>query len=530
MGLYNIMIADDEAEVREGIVRKIDWEAAGFQIVAQVENGQEALEKAESLDIDVVLTDIKMPFMDGLTFGTHLQRLHPSVKLVIFTGFDKFEYAKEAIKLNVIEYVLKPVNAEELTQVLKRIKLTLDDELAKRRNIDMLTEAYKNSLPLMRDHFLSQVMLGTVSSQEIESQLKYFEIPINIAKYKVVTVFELDIIGGESPIIDKKLLPISLKQLVDDCLKTYCHHASFISSSAVIAATAWDDDPIENMMMAANEVCLEFARVYKANVTAGIGRTYEDVRSIHESFAEAKSAVEYKLVMQSNRVIYIKDVELTERSPMIYDNRYEHLLLSAVKFGSIEQIRSLLDSILSKLDGIDKSDWRYQAYMMSVLSTVFQMISRYGLDDNEILGDSSQRFLMLMSQNTPEKMKKWIADTCVNISKNIREKRITAAINLVEQAKQFINENYHCTHLTVDIICEHLHISQSYFSTIFKQEAGISYVGYLTDVRMEEALRLLNETDDKTYIIAQKVGYDEPNYFSYVFKKKFGASPSQYRK
>ena len=103
---YRIMIVDDETEVREGIAGRVDWDAAGFTIVATAENGQDALEKSEFLDLDVVLTDIKMPYMDGLTLGAELQKRSPATKLIILSGFDEFEYAKEAIKLNVLGYVL----------------------------------------------------------------------------------------------------------------------------------------------------------------------------------------------------------------------------------------------------------------------------------------------------------------------------------------------------------------------------------------------------------------------------------------
>ena len=120
MELYKIMIVDDEEEVRKAIVKKMDWESLGFEVAADAENGIEALEKAETLDLDVILTDIKMPFMDGLELGRVLQEKHSPIKLILFSGFDEFEYAKEAIRLNVIEYVLKPVNAEELAQVLAR--------------------------------------------------------------------------------------------------------------------------------------------------------------------------------------------------------------------------------------------------------------------------------------------------------------------------------------------------------------------------------------------------------------------------
>jgi two-component system response regulator YesN len=524
------MIVDDEAEVREGIVRRIDWKSLGFEIVAEAENGQDALEKAESLELDVVLTDIKMPFIDGLTVGTHLQRLHPSVKLIIFTGFDKFEYAKEAIKLNVIEYVLKPVNADELSQVLMRVKSSLDSELMQRRNIEMLTEVYKKSFPLMRDHFLSELLLGTVSEKEIESQLVHFNIPIQKAKNKVAVVFELDQKGAEAPAIDRELLPISLKQLVDDRLGEACHFASFISFSAVIAITAWDSDPIGNLMSIANKICADCSRIFKINVTAGIGKSYEDVRHIHESYMQGKTAVEYKLMLGNGKAIYIRDMELIERDPVVFDSRWEQRLVTVVKFGSKDQIISLVDSIIMELDGVNISEWRYQAYIMGILSALSQIVSRYDLDEYEIFGDREEWSVIPSRDFTQEKMKSWFADTCLRISGRISKKRISTAKSLVEEAKRYINEKYSCAHLSVDMICDHLHISPSYFSTIFKIETGQSYLQHLTNIRMERALTLLRETDDKTYMIAQKVGYDEPNYFSYVFKKRFGAAPSQYRK
>ena len=125
---------DDEEEVRKSIIRKIDWEAVGFTVVGDAENGEDALEKIESLEPDVVLTDIRMPYMDGLTLAEKIRQKYPSMKIVIFSGYDDFEYAKRAIKLNVTEYILKPVNVEELTAILKRIQANLDEEIEQKRN------------------------------------------------------------------------------------------------------------------------------------------------------------------------------------------------------------------------------------------------------------------------------------------------------------------------------------------------------------------------------------------------------------
>ena len=120
--LYKILLVDDEEEIRTSIIKKIDWEKNGFTVIGDAENGKDALEKSEQLEPDVVLTDIRMPYMDGLELAAELRRLHPSIKVVIFSGYDDFEYAKQAIQLNIIEYILKPVNARELTDILVKIK------------------------------------------------------------------------------------------------------------------------------------------------------------------------------------------------------------------------------------------------------------------------------------------------------------------------------------------------------------------------------------------------------------------------
>ena len=145
MNLYKIMLVDDEEEVRKSIINKIDWADAGFEVIGDAENGKDALEKIEQNEPDVVLTDIKMPYMDGLTMAETIRQLYPSVKIVIFSGFDEFEYAKKAIKLNVIEYILKPVNVEELTAILKKIKKNLDEEIEQKRNVNLLRESYQKS-------------------------------------------------------------------------------------------------------------------------------------------------------------------------------------------------------------------------------------------------------------------------------------------------------------------------------------------------------------------------------------------------
>lgn len=138
MSLYSVMLVDDEEEVIQIIMKKLDWASMGFQIVGYAHNGAEALELAEECQPDVVMTDIKMPYMDGLELSRRLKERYPSIRIIIFSGFDEFEYAKEAVHLEVEEYMLKPINSDELTECLKRVKNSLDLEREEKLNVQKL--------------------------------------------------------------------------------------------------------------------------------------------------------------------------------------------------------------------------------------------------------------------------------------------------------------------------------------------------------------------------------------------------------
>ena len=287
MSLYKIMIVDDEAEVRQAIARKIDWRAVGFEIVADAENGRDALEKAETLDLDVVLTDIKMPFMDGLELGAELSRREPNLKLIVFSGFDEFEYAKEAIKLNVVEYVLKPVNAAELTAILDRVRKVLDEEIEQRRNISQLTQAYQESLPLLREKFLQDLMRGPMDPRVLEAQAERFALTVREGAYKVAAVCDIVHGGDRRPALSAELVPVSVQQMLSDALRDRCQSEIVLGVSSILIATSWERDPVESLMRILGEVCTECERILGVTLTVGIGRPCQNLEELCRSCGEA---------------------------------------------------------------------------------------------------------------------------------------------------------------------------------------------------------------------------------------------------
>ena len=190
MEKYSVLLVDDEEDVIQIIMKKMDWESMGFQIAGYAHNGVEALEMAEELQPDVVMTDIKMPYMDGLTLSRKLKELYRTVKIIIFSGFDEFEYAKEAIQIEVEEYILKPIDAGNLKEVFGRIREKIDREMDEKRNVDKLREYYMESLPILQENFYTSLIDGRIPEDEIERYLDDYQISLT-GPYYVVSILHI---------------------------------------------------------------------------------------------------------------------------------------------------------------------------------------------------------------------------------------------------------------------------------------------------------------------------------------------------
>lgn len=536
MGLYRIMLVDDEEEVRTSMIKKVGWEKIGFQIIGDAENGSEALEMATLLEPDVVITDIKMPFMDGLTLGEKLREILPSIKIVIFSGFDDFEFAKQAIKLNVVEYVLKPVNVEELTGILLKIKCNLDEEIKQKTDIEILRQHYINSLPLIRERYLTELLNGNMKGIQRKEQTGSYKSKLYEGSIWTVALLYIEAIEASEEKEklqfhqERELIPFSVKQLADEKIENYCITESFfVSDKLAIIAGFKAMDEIDGYIDVMNDICKESKRILDLNVSAGIGALSDNLLNLSSSYQGAENALDYKMILGTGKAIYITDVEPDQVIQLQFDEQSERELLAVIKFGSQVEIRTTIEYLIGRFENVAIPFKQYQVYLLGIVSSIMKVVKGYELDLDNIFGSEIDYFDRLAAFQSAEEIKQWFATICINLSSFINKERTSTTKQIVKEAKQYILESYEDPLLSVETICEQLHISTAYFSTLFKKETGQSYVAFLTKVRLDKAVELLNNTDYKTYIISNKVGYAEPNYFSYVFKKQFGVSPSKFR-
>ena len=544
MDLYRIILVDDEEEVRKSIIRKIDWTAVGFAVVGDAENGEDALEKIENLEPDVVLTDIRMPYMDGLTLAERIRQKYPSMKIVIFSGYDDFEYAKQAIKLNVTEYILKPVNVEELTAILKRIKTNLDEEIEQKRNVNLLRENYKRSLPILREQFLKDLISRPMDGETVQTLLREYDIPLAGAKKWIAIAVELELeqelTQEEAPLPlheEKNLIPISVMQILSENLKPgYRFSLLSFSGSAdakIAGIAAIDENNSQTELInILGDICKEIRKTLKVPVTIGIGHSAQKLENISRSFQSALDALGYRSVVGTGSTIYINDVEPGIGGKLQFGSEEESALIQAIKFGPEEKIRETVRGIVDRMDEARVHARQQQAYILSVANCMIQLIQQYDLNMEEIFAEDPlgpDPFTVIQSMLNRENFSRWLYQTALKINNALSRERDYAARQVIEKAKQYIMDNYQDPGLSVEQICRYLHMSPAYFSTMFKKATGQTYIAYLTEVRLNKAVELLNMTDEKTYVIASQVGYQEQNYFSYVFKKRFGVSPTKFR-
>lgn len=526
--MYTVLLVDDEEDVIQIIMRKINWEELGFLVIGFASNGVKALELVEEFQPDVLVTDIKMPYMDGLELSNRVKAELPATKILLFTGFDEFEYAKEAIHLEVEEYILKPVNSAELTEVFAQLKRKLDQEISEKRNVETLQNYYLESLPLLRADFYSGLIEGRVHEDEVSKYLSDCQISFTGPFYGCLVIHTSSSQGGGG--MDPLLLAASVWEQAKERLgeRWRAQSFSYLGNTVFLVQLGSEREAWE-LTDECDRFCRYAQRMLEAVVTIGIGQVCGNILELHQSYESAREAVSYRALYGASRAINIKEIVPRKMGGPVPSGEEEvSALFRMVRVGSEEEVTEAVGRYLKHTLPPEKTLQQHQVGIMELLSMLFRFSANNGIameGQTENMGKLYGKLLDL----EPDALHRWLLGVSLSFREQLICVRSRSTESLVSKAKEYVQNHYADAELSLNSICVALGVSNSYFSTMFKKETGNSFIGYLTDFRMERAARLLIETNEKSYMIASQVGYSDPNYFSYVFKKQFGASPSKYR-
>ncbi|WP_438351147.1 response regulator [Paenibacillus sp. FA6] len=550
--MYKLILVDDEEDVREGLLDEIAWKEHGFDVVDKAENGREATELIERYHPDVVVTDIHMPFMNGLELAEWIRNHYPHTKIIILTGFDEFEYAQKAIKMQIDEYVLKPFSSKELVDVLLKVKDKLDEEIAEQDNLDHLLQHYRESLPIMRGKFLSSLISRRVSIAEINEKVLSYELNLSASVYMVsivrVDYFHAELQQKESSHMngapseslkdtnDRQLQLFAVLNITNEiCLKHQIGEVFLHNDDVVLLLMNQDQDAekmIQRMLEILEEVRQNVEKYLKLTVTIGAGTMTSFLGGVNLSYNDALQALDYRLLLGNNRVIWIDDVESRadrfKNEPLHYDELKQQMLIRCIKVGTAQEVGATVKSLFAGEEMNQLTVKDCQVYVLEIITSIMKVAKEFRMELDEIFG-TNEYFSEITKFNNLNEVKLWITGICVKLMNHISKGRQSNYNQLVEDAKSYIAIHYHENDISINKVCKHLHISTGYFSSVFKKEMKMTFVNYLMQLRMESAKDHLRSSDLKSFEIAEKVGFIDPNYFSFCFRKRFGISPKEYR-
>ncbi|MBB6636803.1 response regulator [Cohnella thailandensis] len=541
--MYKLLIVDDEPEVTEGLLEEIDWTVCGFSGVWSAGNGREAMEMFEKTEPDVLVTDINMPYMNGLELAEWAKKTYPLTRIVILSGHDEFEYAKQAIQLQADDYLLKPFSDDQLIAAIRETVRRMDEERERRSNVELLQEHYRISLPILREKFLSSLVTRRQSRLAIRDKAEKYGVNLDGRSFiaSVIGVQARENDDGENgenrarrPKLadDLDLMLFSVSNVAEEIWFKRGLGRAFIHQDQVVLLTVSPHSEasraMEETQDGLKEILQSIEKFLALPIAIGVGTLIRDIGSLKSSYQAALDALDYRRIVGAGRIIYIGDMESIEEK-LTFDEAKERSLTRAVKVGSEEELRETIDALFGELARIQASVQVYEVYMLEMVTAILKLTKDIQGGSDELFGGGVSLLNQYRKLNSVEETKAWFVDLCVKLRGRIASGRQRASKQIVEEAIAYARSNFQDSELSIAKVCEHLHISAGYFSGLFKKETQMTFGAYLLQLRMEKTMELLRTTNLKTFEIADRVGFSDPNYLGLCFKKYAGQTPKEYR-
>lgn len=525
---YSLLVVDDEELIRNAVTTIIDWRSLGFSAIYEAEDGEDALKICRSEKIDLVLTDIVMPFMDGMELSRIIKEEFPEIHIVILTGHEEFEYAKQSINYGVKNYILKPIGAESLYREMETICSSLNIESRQKRYVAKMRSQLHESLPLLREKFLySLVCTSYHMGKDNEQRIQALEIPLYSKKY-MVGIIEADVSSVEEK--DMELFLFAIKNI---CLDTVGNqHCVFEDNNRTAVVFNLDryGEAYHNIVYDTMEVILKAIEIALKIQSAGaIGAEADKIGGLHQSYCQANTALECRYFLGYDRIYDIHDLDYMGNVFLYPTDEIKQFIYSMKFQGSQEMADAMKMIELLCLGNQNLSIYNIKMIFFELLNAIIKELSAVKMAQELLWQQGISLYKTMDSLQTVRQLSAGILNFANQVAEALHLVQSNSSLELIHAAKKYLDQHYMQADLSLHMAAEHVGISTGYLSGLFKKETGTNFIEYLTNVRMEHAMELMQRTDKKNYEIAEETGFSNPHYFSISFKKYSGMSPSEFR-
>lgn len=538
MNEIKVFLVEDEMVIRRGIKNSIDWEKEGYIFCGEASDGELAYPMIIKEKPDILITDIRMPFMDGLELCKLVKEELPNIKILILSGYDEFDYAKEAIRLGVTEYLLKPISSGKLLEALNGVSESIRREKEDKDLVRKYMEEMRENTEHEKQKFFEQMIAGNLSMADALETGKKYEMNLSAGMYNLL-LFRFTL--GEENRKSGELLgeaEYAIEKLTERLEYVFEFQRDVEGWAFLLMA-----DNEEQMSERVKELSKDLEEIMKNYSTiayfGGIGQPVARLRELEESFREAERALAARFTMELNRIISVEDIRMAQNVDTLDD-------IEITSFGEIEKTRTMLEKFLNNgaEDEIDefvdvyinelpeenlKSVLMRQYIIMDAYIVMMSFCEKIEGIEGEMQAQSEELKNSMKTIQTVEEIKNYIRmllKKIIGVRDTISGRRYS---DIIEIAKDQIRKTYMSDEISLNTIAAEVGMSPSYFSSIFSKEMGKTFVEYLTEIRMDRAKELLMCSSMKTSEIGYEVGYKDPHYFSYIFKKTQNCTPKEFR-
>ncbi|MEN6316816.1 MAG: response regulator [Clostridiaceae bacterium] len=520
--MYKIMIVDDEPVIRKYIISFIDWESLNCSVAFEACNGLEARDLINTNEMDVIIADIRMPGMDGIALSEYVYYHYPKIKVIILTAFADFSYAQSALRYGVVDFVIKTNPDAKLMEAVNKAKQIIEQQKDMEKRVKQLEGKISDSLYEMSEKLVKDIINGIITNPfDMSSKIK--DLNLKIGHYFIVA---FEIIGAFN-----ENSTFSIKNFLSLALKEYCHYIAVMNSHFLIAVVSFDRSDekayINSVTASCNEIQNMVNSFMKFNISIGISRMHSSVPDMPQAYKEALEAVSWKFFSNAGISVYTsvkpKDISDLSAKTRMYIDQVAGFVAEGNGSCAIASLENLFEDLKAAREPVEK----LKALSILLCSKCFSLPQSPGSSLQSAKENESDIYRKLQECQTYQDMNSIIRSVIKSISGLIStgsEKQNY----LVREVNKFIKENY-SSKVTLRFVAKQLHVNSSYLSRLYKKETGESVTDALNRYRIEKAKKLLENPANKIFEVAYSVGIDDPAYFTHVFGKYTGKSPSEYR-
>jgi two-component system, response regulator YesN len=529
--MYNVMLVDDEPVIKKGLLCFVNWEALDCQVICDAKNGIDAKEKLASHSVDIVLSDVKMPGMDGLELSKFIHENYPNIKVIILTAFADFSYAQTAIKYNVVDFVIKTNPTERIPDAINKAKALITQEKENQEKLKLLENRANIRLSEICEKFFKDVFNGIIVNDTLIHS-KLAELGIKLENYFVI-LFDINGVLNENSVIspeDYNKFMQSVSNFLSMAFKSYSHYTVVVDKTLLVAIISFEkyNVPVctQTLLMTCNEILSMADSFMRFTISIGISQMKQNIPALPIAYQEAKDALQGGFYHDNHMSVFIPHTAPAPSSTG-QPHYFAEKIVGSLQLENPSEALISLERLLEEYRSTKEPIENIKVACMLVASYCYRLLAGYKLFVPELADGESQIYKRIQASKNIHNLKSILRQLIESIAQVMtnHDKKFSY---LIKETQKYIRDNF-CNNINLQTIADYIHVNSSYLSRLYKKETGESIVDAINKYRIDNAKKLLKDPANKVFEVAGAVGIEDPAYFTHVFTKYTGMSPKEYK-